>query len=143
MTLLLECVMPHRYQIILIRERYHPLTVYFGDGEQVLKYVAYSLAQGSCEIVEYQVRVRLGYRLYFLIDVMPENHILQPKVRCGAQREMTNYHPIWLTSMLMQNNHISQPFSLAQVHQVFHHIPSPIDSFRVREQHSYFFLELQ
>ncbi len=89
------------------------------------------------------MRICLGYRLHFLVDIVPQNYVLQPKVRCRSQREMADYHPIRLTPMLMQNHHICQPFSLAQVDQVLNDIPTPVDSFGVGEQHSDFFLELE
>ena len=50
---------------------------------------------------------------------MPEHDILKSNVYGGSNREMGDDHTVWLSSVLMENDHISEVFVSTQIDEVF------------------------
>lgn len=109
----------------------------------MLQYVNHSLTQCGAEIVENQVRVDFWHVRQLLVNIMSQDDILQAKVYCRPNREMRDNHTIWLASMLMENDHVSEVFVPAQIHQIFQHIPTPVDSLSIGHDDGHFFQELE
>ena len=59
--------------------------------------------------------VNLRHIGQLLINIMPQDNILQPKIYGGPHRQMANNHTIGLPPMLMQNDHIRQVLIPAQI----------------------------
>ena len=68
------------YHIVIVGEGDYPLGVRLGHGEQMLEDIFNSLSQWGVEVVENQMGVYLRHILHFLLYVVTQHYVLQPKV---------------------------------------------------------------
>jgi len=94
------------YQVVGIGKRDDSFALNLGHREQMLQDVYYSLSQSCGEVVEDQVRVDLRHVRQLLIDVVSQNHILQPEIDSRPDRQVADNHPVRLSSMLVQYDHV-------------------------------------
>ena len=73
----------------------------------------------------------------FLVNIVSQHNILQPDINSGSNRQMTNNHPIGLSSVLMQDYHISQILVSAQSNQVLEHVTTSVDSLGIGHHDSH------
>ena len=74
---------------------------------------------------------------------MSKHNILESNVYGGSDREMGDDHAVWLSSVLMKNDHIGEVFVSAEVDEVFQNIATSVDSFGVGHYNGHLLEELQ
>lgn len=87
---------PERYEVLLVRERHHSLTVLLRYREQMLEHIAHPSAELRREVVKYKVWVLLGDGGGLIrSDVVAEGDVVESEVDGGAVGEVGNDHGVW------------------------------------------------
>lgn len=89
------------------------------------------------------MRINFRHRLKLLFHIMPQNYVLEPKVKSWSYRKMTDNESIWLPSVLMKHNKICYSFSQPQLDKFRENCATSIDSGCIRQKNAKFFGKLK
>ena len=132
MAVLLVHVMPEADKVVGVGEGHAALALRFGHWKEELENVLHPRAQRGGEVVKDEVRELLRDRPPVL-DVMPQPHIVQAKVRRGPVGEVRDDHPVRFTPVLVEDDEVCDLVGTAGVADVLDDIVSPVDLLGVGE----------
>lgn len=109
----------------------------------MLKYAHDSGSKFAGKVAENQMRISLGDGLLILVlDIMTKDDIMKGKVGSGPVREVRHNHTIRNTTVLVQNDQISNLVSLTGTDNLRNDMITTVDTLRVGEDKANFLREL-